>query len=300
MEIKSALEGAMVPGEETVIEQLGGHVADNALTLDLVSAFAGDRQLTETEKSFFEDFKKARSDKFYPDLLYAITHQFFPPEAAANLWKQILQHKYEMSFVMKRNIGIAVASLDYLSNLTGEMQSPTVIDETRMTAIIQLTLCDGLTRLFNHTTCYHRIEIELSRFERYGTIVSLMMIDIDDFKEINDLYGHVEGDKILAQLGMIFKQETRDADICCRYGGEEFTVILPSTDSKEAGILAERLRVKVEQSMPAGKKVTVSIGVASCDRIVNTSKALVKKADAALYEAKNSGKNRVVVSAKEV
>jgi diguanylate cyclase (GGDEF)-like protein len=298
MELENILNRDLAAGEETAIEQLGGPVADNALTLDLVSAFAGDRPLTEAEKHFIDDFRKVRGSKFYPDLLYSITHQFFPPEAAENLWKQILSHKYEMSFIMKRNIRIAVATLDYLSNLTGEMPSPTVIDETRMTAIIQLTLRDGLTKLFNHTACYQRIEMELSRFERYGTVVSIMMIDIDDFKELNDRFGHVEGDKILAQLGMIFKQETRDPDICCRYGGEEFTVILPSTDSREAGILAERLRMKVEQSMPAGRKVTVSMGVASCDAVTHTSTVLVKKADAALYEAKKSGKNRVVVSAK--
>jgi diguanylate cyclase (GGDEF)-like protein len=288
------------PGEETEIERLDGLVADNALTLDLVSALAGDRQLTESEKTLIDDFKKSRADKYYSDLLYAITHQFFPPAVAENLWNQLLKHKYEMSFTMKRNIRIAVAALDYLSNLTGELQSPTLIDETRMTAIVQLTLRDGLTRLFNHTTCYQRIEMELSRFERYGTIVSIMMIDIDNFKEINDRYGHVEGDRILAALAGAFKTETRDSDICCRYGGEEFVVIMPSTDIREAGILAERLRWKVEQGMPGGRKVTISIGVASCDRDIHTSKELVEKADAALYEAKRKGKNRVEVSVKAV
>jgi diguanylate cyclase (GGDEF)-like protein len=287
-----------VSGEETEVERLGGLVADNALTLDLVSALAGDRQMTESEKSLIADFKKSRGDKFYADILYAITHQFFPPAVAENLWNQILKHKYEMSFTMKRNIRIAVAALDYLSNLTGELQSPTLIDETRMTAIIQLTLHDGLTRLFNHTTCYQRIETELSRFERYGTIVSLMMIDIDNFKEINDRYGHVEGDRILAAMATTFKTETRDSDICCRYGGEEFVVIMPSTDIREAGMLAERLRSKVAQGMSDGRKVTVSIGVASCDRNMHTAKALVEKADAALYEAKKNGKNRVVISEK--
>jgi diguanylate cyclase (GGDEF)-like protein len=287
-------------GEETEVEQMNGLVVDNALTLDLVSALAGDRQLTETEKSLIADFRKSRGDKFYTDLLYAVTHQFFPPLVAENLWNQLLKHKYEMSFIMKRNIRIAVAALDYLSNLTGELQSPTLIDETRMTAIVQLTLRDGLTRLFNHTTCYQRIEMELSRFERYGTIVSLMMIDIDNFKEINDRFGHVEGDRILTVIAGALKTETRDADICCRYGGEEFVVIMPSTDLREAGILAERLRSKVEQGMRGGRGVTVSLGVASCGRDAYTSKALIEKADSALYEAKKNGKNRVAISAKAI
>jgi diguanylate cyclase (GGDEF)-like protein len=284
-----------VPGEETEVERLGGLAADNALTLDLVSALAGDRQLTEAENALIEELKKDRGGRFYTDLLYAVTHQFFPPAVAENLWNRLLKHKYEMSSIMKRNIRIAVAALDYLSNLTGELQSPTLIDETRMTAIIQLTLRDGLTRLFNHTTCYQRIEMELSRFERYGTIVSLMMIDIDNFKEINDLYGHVEGDRILSEMAATFLAETRDPDICCRYGGEEFVVIMPSTDIREAGMLAERLRIKVELGMHGKSSVTVSIGVASCDRNTHTAKTLVEKADAALYEAKKTGKNRVVI-----
>jgi diguanylate cyclase (GGDEF)-like protein len=295
-----SLDIPVTPGEETEVDRLDGLVADNALTLDLVSGLAGDRQLTEGEKSLVVDFRKSRGDKFYTDLLYAVTHQYYPPAVAENLWNQLLKHKYEMSFIMKRNIRIAVAALDYLSNLTGELQSPTLIDETRMTAILQMTLRDGLTRLFNHTTCYQRIEMELSRFERYGTIVSLMMIDIDNFKEINDRFGHIEGDRILTVIAGALKTQTRDLDICCRYGGEEFVVIMPSTDLREAGILAERLRSKVEQGMPGGRGVTVSIGVASCGRDTHTSKALVEKADRALYEAKKKGKNRVAISANAV
>jgi diguanylate cyclase (GGDEF)-like protein len=85
-------------------------------------------------------------------------------------------------------------------------------------------------------------------------------------------------------------------DFCCRYGGEEFCVILPSTHAREAGVLAERLRSIVAQGLPCGRHVTVSIGVASCGKDTLTSHALVKKADAALYQAKEKGKNRVVVS----
>ena len=285
--------------EENDSELVGGLLIDNVLSLDLVSAFAGDRPLTEYEKTFIEDFKKSRGEKFYTDLLYAITHQFFPPAVAEDLWNQILRHKYAMSAVMNRNIRIAVASLDYLSNLKSELHSPTVIDESRIADIIRLSLRDGLTRLFNHTTCYQKIEAEIKRFMRYGTVASIMMIDIDNFKEVNDHYGHQEGDKVLSLLSAIIEAETRDSDICCRYGGEEFTVILPSTYLQEAGVLAERLRAKLEQSRPNDRRVTVSIGVASCSGSVRTSQSLVEKADAALYRAKKKGKNRVVVSAED-
>jgi diguanylate cyclase (GGDEF)-like protein len=268
-------------------------VEENAMTFDLISGLAGDRQLTEQENSLLNELKKARGELFYSDLLHAITHQFFRPEVAENLWNQILRHKYDMSFALKRNIRVAVASLDFLSNLTGDLHSPTVIDEKRIAGIIDHSLRDGLTQLFNHTTCFHKIKQELSRFERYGTQVSIMMIDIDDFKKINDTYGHTEGDGVLGLLGKIIVAEIRDADTCCRYGGEEFTVIMPSTGIRDAGALAERLREKVEQSMPMGKRVTISIGVASCNTTVSSAQLLVNKADAALYLAKTNGKNRV-------
>jgi two-component system, cell cycle response regulator len=275
--------------DDTRLEDL----EENSMTFDLVSGLAGDRQLSEQENAVLSDLKKKRGELFYSDLLHTITHQFFPPAVAENIWNQILRHKYDMSYTLKRNIRIAVASLDFLSNLTSELRSPTVIDEHRIAGIIDLSLRDGLTRLFNHTACFHKIKLELSRFERYGTVVSLMMIDIDDFKKINDTYGHTEGDGVLAILGKVINREIRDTDICCRYGGEEFTVILPSTDIHEAGKLAERLREKVEQSLPQGKLVTISIGVTSCDNKINSAQLLVDRADAALYLAKRNGKNRI-------
>jgi diguanylate cyclase (GGDEF)-like protein len=267
---------------------------DSALSLDLVSAFAGDRPLLDREKCQIEEYRKNRETKFYSDLLYAVTHQYFPNPDAETLWNQILRHKFDMSTIMKRNIRITVATLDYLSNLKGELHSPTVIDEARIAEIVQQTRRDGLTRLYNHATCYQKIEAELKRFERYGTIFSLMMMDIDNFKKINDRYGHPEGDRILAILGGIITRETRDSDISCRYGGEEFSVILPSTEIKEAFILAERLRGIVEYTVPFGKKVTISIGVASCRTGADSAHSLVAKADSALYHAKRSGRNRVV------
>jgi two-component system, cell cycle response regulator len=261
-----------------------------------VSAFAGDRQLTETEKPLFDNLKQSRGGQFFSDLLYAITHQYFLPEVAENLWKQILQHKHKMSNVMKRNIRITVASLDYLSNLTTNLHSATVIGEAQIAGIIRLSFCDGLTGLFNHAYCYQKIDMELRRYARYGTVTSFMMIDIDNFKKLNDQYGHPEGDKFLAVLGTFIERTVRDSDICCRYGGEEFAVIMPSTDIRQASVLAKRLRAKLAQRLINGQKMTVSIGVASCGENTGTSQALVKKADAALYQAKRSGKNRVVAS----
>lgn len=280
---------------ESAADRLSSLGHDSTLTLDLVSAFAGDRPLNDAEKNRIENLQSTRGENFYPDILYSITHECFPPALAQSLWNEILEHKLEMSRAMGRNVRIAVAALDYLTNLKSELSSPTLIGESRVADIAQLALRDGLTRLFNHTTCLQKAAVEARIYERYGRPASLMMIDVDDFKQINDQYGHQAGDRALAALGEIIESATRSSDICCRYGGEEFTVILPSTRIEEATRLAERVREQVAQSQPDGRPMTVSIGVASCGSDTPTAQALVDKADAALYQAKHNGKNRVSI-----
>jgi diguanylate cyclase (GGDEF)-like protein len=274
-----------------------GPLESDVLSLDLVAALAGDRRPSESERELLDTLQRSRGDQFYCDVLYVVTHRNFLPQAAADLWSRILQHKCDMSFRMQRNVRIAVASLDYLSNLTGELHSATVIDESHVTELVRLSQHDGLTGLFNHAYCYQRLDAEVQRYARYGTMVSLMMIDIDDFKALNDHYGHVDGDQVLAALGAIIQGAVRESDICCRYGGEEFAVILPSTSAPEASALAERLRSEIAKALPSGRSVSVSIGVASSNSATATSQVLARRADAALYQAKADGKDRVVINA---
>jgi diguanylate cyclase (GGDEF)-like protein len=274
-------------------------LSGRAPSLDQVAALAGDRELLESEKIFFDELKARRGARFFQDLLFVITHQSFSPVVAEELWLAILRHKYELSELLKRNIRITVAALDYLGNLKGTLRSATVINEDHAAAMAHQTMHDGLTRLFNHASFFHKLELELSFYALSQKTVALMMMDIDDFKEINDRYGHHAGDLVLAALGPMIESMMRATDICCRYGGEEFAVILPSTNAQEAGLLAERLCAKLEQSLPGGQEITVSIGVAACDGHVHTALELVEKADAALYQAKRAGKNRVVISTGE-
>jgi diguanylate cyclase (GGDEF)-like protein len=283
--------------EETDADRRRGILAEDALSLDMVSALAEDRPLTKSEKNRLRDLKQSRGLRFFSDLLYSITHQYFPPEVAEDLWTEVIRHKNGLSTALGRNVRIAVAALDYLSNITADMDSATLVGEAHIEEIVGLSLRDGQTGLFNHTYFYQQIDFEVRRYVRYGALVSLVMIDIDDFKEVNDSYGHREGDRILAAMGRTLMQVARDSDICCRYGGEEFAVILPLTDVHEAGVIAKRLIAELAQHLPDGKTVTVSIGVASCGKETGTYQYLVEKADAALYEAKRSGKNRVVVVA---
>jgi diguanylate cyclase (GGDEF)-like protein len=123
-----------------------------------------------------------------------------------------------------------------------------------------------------------------------------MMIDIDDFKGVNDSFGHQEGDRILNVLGTALMRAARESDTCCRYGGEEFAVILPMTDMSIASRIAARVHVAMVTETAGPRKVTVSVGVASCCELTRSYRDLVRKADAALYQAKRKGKNRVEIS----
>ncbi len=287
------------PFEETEADRRQGILDDHGLSLDLVSALAGDRPLTEADKNRHNDLKKSRGLRFFSDLLYSITHQYFPSEVAEELWAEILQHKHRLSMALGRNVKIAFAALDFLSNITGNTGHQALVGEEQIEEIAGLSLRDGLTGLFNHAYFHQQIDFEVRRYVRYGARLSLMLIDIDDFKEINDTYGHREGDRILAAMGKTFMRMARDSDICCRYGGEEFAVILPFSDVHEADAIANRLNMELAERIPGGR-VTVSIGVAACEKMTATYRDLVDKADAALYQAKRSGKNRVVVADREV
>ena len=156
---------------------------------------------------------------------------------------------------------------------------------------------DYLTELWNHGYFQFMLQKEIERAKATQSPLSLIMIDIDDFKVYNDALGHQAGDRTLKELAMLLKKQSRKMDYVCRYGGEEFTVILPQTDKKEAFLLAERLRLDIEkqvfthEEILPKKKLTVSIGLASFPEDANTSSALIAASDKTLYQAKNKGKN---------
>jgi len=164
--------------------------------------------------------------------------------------------------------------------------------------LYELAVTDGLTKLFIHRFFHHRLEQELSRSKRYRSSLSLLMIDIDHFKKLNDTYGHPEGDNVLRIFAKILKEKLRDTDIIARYGGEEFACILTETNSSGARETAERLRSAVEnynfdiKGNPV--KLTISIGVDTWDFVISKEE-FIEHADRALYKAKSLGRNRVVV-----
>lgn len=166
---------------------------------------------------------------------------------------------------------------------------------------------DPLTGLYSRHMLHQFIEREISHVCRNSLPLSLAILDIDHFKDVNDKFGHDIGDQILKQLADLFKKSCRSTDLAARYGGEEFIAVLPSTSQDASLIWAERMRERVEESLrrPDDEKVTISIGVATLlvDTEANADPSIqvvsdlfFKKADNALYEAKNNGRNRVVTS----
>ena len=165
-----------------------------------------------------------------------------------------------------------------------------------------LSNIDGLTELYNHRYFHQILLAEIEREKRYRRPLSLMIIDIDNFKTCNDTYGHLVGDVVLKQVGALIKKSTRGCDFVARYGGEEFAVILPEASKQEASVVAERIRSSIEEfafSSLAGKRMgrlTVTIGLASLPEDARDKRGLIEMADQKMYQGKDAGKNRVYTS----
>ncbi len=157
----------------------------------------------------------------------------------------------------------------------------------------QLSVTDALTGLLNRRYIEERLMEEIKRSNRHGFPMSFMMLDVDEFKSYNDQFGHPAGDEALKMVGNIIRETLRGADVAARYGGEEFAILLPQTISEEALIIAERIRSNIAETAFPHRRVTLSIGVASCSAELCLAENIVSAADKALYHAKNRGRNRV-------
>ena len=161
---------------------------------------------------------------------------------------------------------------------------------------------DGLTGLSNRRRFEEALESELERSRRFDVPVALVMLDIDNFKRVNDTHGHQTGDLVLREVGRLLRESSREVDEPARYGGEELAVVLPGTDQEGAYNLAERVRAEIEAlrlPLPDGGelRVTASFGAATHPPADGGARGLVEAADQALYAAKHSGKNRTVSAA---
>ncbi len=189
--------------------------------------------------------------------------------------------------------------------LTIKLSLQTAADLRRIDHLEAENITDPLTKVHNRRYLDRRLDEEVARSKRYGLSLSVLMLDIDYFKRINDTYGHQAGDLTLSTLGRLLKTSLRDLDVIARYGGEEFLVICTNTAIEGAALVAERTRKLIESnpveiSDGAGAKQTIqiriSVGVACLGASIDSKEKLVQAADQALYRAKEGGRNRVIVS----
>lgn len=199
--------------------------------------------------------------------------------------------------------------ISYLKELSAQA-SLTIDKANSYSKILQNATLDALTRLNNRHQFMHRLKQETSTAKRQNTPLCCIMLDVDHFKSVNDTYGHAAGDMVLRTVASIIKQEIREYDIASRYGGEEFTILTPHTTLEEAILVANRLREKIEKKKINIEEfkiedfkeisVTISVGVSIYNKKKGDPDILYQEADKALYKAKESGRNRVIVYSEEL
>jgi diguanylate cyclase (GGDEF)-like protein len=254
---------------------------------------AGEVPMKLARRELHHRLRGSRGNGLYTDMLFVLTHQHFPVEVAEKHWRQILKHQDALRKILGREAGIVVAALDYLKNFRVDNRVDYVlIPEKSIWAVSEIALRDHLTSLYDKGTFQAKLETEMKRFSRYGNDISLILMDIDNFKEINDSHGHIIGDDVLSRIGELLQREFRDTEVSARIGGEEFAILLPQTCLEEAFVSAERIRKLIAEEFSDQCQVTASFGVSSCPQNASTARDLIIQADQALYQSKIAGKNQ--------
>ncbi|TDJ52731.1 MAG: diguanylate cyclase [Nitrospina sp.] len=236
-------------------------------------------------------------DSVYSILLNVLTQLDFNDREAKNLWLEILDHRQRMVVTMNRPVNLATAVCDYMVEIKKSMHSPKVVEMKIFEEASQASQSDFLTGLYNRAYFDKAFNIEIARAQRMKKDCSLVFFDLDDFKKVNDSFGHPAGDLVLKSVAELIFREKRLTDIAVRYGGEEIVLLLPDTSKASAMNLATRIRKKVERSQLVHQgrliKQTMSGGVASFPLDTDVPEELIECADRALYRAKHKGKNKI-------
>jgi diguanylate cyclase (GGDEF)-like protein len=250
------------------------------------------------EEALLAEFERRRGpgDPLYSSLVYLLTHLSFTERQAARHWRRVREHRETMRGALGRDPGLRVAVLDYFVNVSRELRNPKVIEIALYERTERSAVSDGLTGLYNHAYLLQALRQEVLRSKRHGLRAALLLLDLDDFKRVNDERGHVEGDRVLMRAAAIVRDSVREIDVAARYGGEEFAVLLPDTSRLGAFVVAERIRRRIEDRFARARTpVTVSGGLAIFPEDASTPADLVVRADAGLYGAKAAGKNRILL-----
>ncbi len=234
------------------------------------------------------------NEERYTALFEALCDLSLSNEEAANYLDTVSQHQQQLSERLERPVDLRVALLDLWSQHDAPLKSAKLIEVEHYLRHLRLAYLDGLTGLYNRRYLEEFLNREITRSERHDLTFSVLFVDIDDFKKINDSMGHAFGDRVLKSISDELKESARREDLVARYGGEEFVLVMPQTDTVGASIFAERL-LETIRSRNGGVSVTLSGGVATYPHHGTTVGELVDNADKSLYEAKLAGKNRIQI-----
>ena len=272
----------------------------DAVREKLITLLAGDRPDGEQLMASLLEIRRSEGVEACSVALNLLARLKLPEFQAERLLYDLLRHRGEVTRALGRDPGLRVAAIDYLSNVRPLLANPIIVERSQLERTERSAITDELTGLYNRRHFMSTLTLEVRRSRRYSLRMALLMLDLDGFKDINDLHGHLFGDLVLQRTARVIRRAVREADVPCRYGGEEFAVVLPETDRLGAFALAERVRQRVAQrfSEPIGGQVVsvrISGGISAYPEDGNDSGMLISRADEALYLSKSRGKDQISV-----
>ncbi len=231
---------------------------------------------------------------WYPQILKELINLDFSPPEAKDVFYRILSHRNGLCHDLKRNVTLTLAALDYFTFVENRLTCPIIIEAEKKNELLGLSTHDELTSVLNRRSYTEVIARESERALRYNQVFSLVVIDIDHFKEYNDTYGHAQGDVALKRIAEALSGNIRNCDYVFRYGGEEFVVILTNTSTKKAFLVIEKLR-KIIKGLTFKRQITVSAGASCFPADARNIEECFSKADGSLYQAKQEGRDKTCV-----
>lgn len=267
--------------------------------VDIVELLSGDRSLGPDDFLELVNRVDRAGDDLYSDLLHLLTHHRYPPATAASLWRGILRHKEKLEKQLGRNPGVRIAAADYLTNIRPTVDRPRLVGREDFETVLRHVTIDSLTSLSNRRHILDRYESELRRSRRYSKDFSILLVDFDRFKEVNDTYGHAAGDRVLVEVARRLVETCRETDAVGRTGGDELLILLPETRGADGLALADRLRRAISDEPVVideeGTTVpmSISVGLATFPEDGRDAESLLARADEALYRSKRGGRDSV-------
>lgn len=257
---------------------------------------------TEMPQPLWTRLQERYGKYVHQELLYALTQMHFDVEEARIHWEAIIAHRKHLRQTLGRDPGLRVTIADYFVNVHPRVKNPIIVEINIFLQKEESAFRDDLTGLYNRRFFNKMLQREIERARRFHESVSMLMLDVDHFKDFNDSFGHPEGDRALAEMAGVFRQSCRAIDYLTRYGGEEFAIILPRADIGQSIQAAERHREAVgTHNFQCGhnSRLTISIGAATFPHDAGDGLQLLERADQALYQAKAGGRNRVFAYSQE-